>query len=44
MKPDWTYRFWRSTAQCLLGSVVVAALTFACFRLAANLTIASFST
>jgi hypothetical protein len=43
MKPDWTYRFWRSTAQCLLGSVV-AALTFACFRLAANLTIASFST
>jgi C4-dicarboxylate-specific signal transduction histidine kinase len=42
MKPDWTYRFWRSAAQCLLGGVVVAVVTFVCFRLEVNLTIASF--
>lgn len=41
MKPDWTSRLWRSAAQCLLGCIVVAVLTFACFRLEVNLTIAS---
>jgi C4-dicarboxylate-specific signal transduction histidine kinase len=41
MKPDWTSRLWRSAAQCLLGGIVVAVLTFACFRLEVNLTIAS---
>ena len=41
MKPNWTYRFWRSAAQCLLSGIVVAVLTFVCFRLRVNLTIAS---
>jgi C4-dicarboxylate-specific signal transduction histidine kinase len=41
MKPNWTYRFWRAAAQCLLGGAVVALLTFVCFRLRINLTIAS---
>ena len=39
MKRNWTYRFWRSAAQCLLASIVVALLTFVCFRLRLNLTI-----
>jgi C4-dicarboxylate-specific signal transduction histidine kinase len=30
---EGTYRFWRSAAQCLLGSIVVALVTFVCFRL-----------
>jgi C4-dicarboxylate-specific signal transduction histidine kinase len=34
-------RLWRSAAQCLIGGIVVAALTFVCFRLRANLTITS---
>jgi C4-dicarboxylate-specific signal transduction histidine kinase len=41
MKPDWTYRTWRSAAQCLLGGVVVAMVTFVGFRFQVNLTIAS---
>jgi C4-dicarboxylate-specific signal transduction histidine kinase len=41
MKPTWTYRFWRSTAQCLLGGIAVALLTFVCFRLQVNLAISS---
>jgi C4-dicarboxylate-specific signal transduction histidine kinase len=41
MKLTWTYRFWRSAAQCLLASVAVALLTFVCFRLQANLAIAA---
>src|SRR3984893_8423325 len=41
MKPNWTYRFWCAAAQCLLGGAVVAVLTFVCFRLRVNLTIAS---
>jgi C4-dicarboxylate-specific signal transduction histidine kinase len=41
MKPDWTNRYWRSAAQCLLGGIVVAVVTFVCFRLEVNLTIAS---
>ena len=33
MKLGGTYRFWRSGAQCLLGSIAVALLTFVCFQL-----------
>jgi C4-dicarboxylate-specific signal transduction histidine kinase len=33
MKRNGTYRFWRSAAQCLLGSIAVALLTFVCFQL-----------
>jgi hypothetical protein len=41
MKLRGTYRFWRTAAQCLLGSIAVALLTFVCFRLQAGLAIAS---
>jgi C4-dicarboxylate-specific signal transduction histidine kinase len=41
MKLNGTYRFWRSAAQCLLGSIAVALLTLVSFRLRANLAIAS---
>jgi C4-dicarboxylate-specific signal transduction histidine kinase len=41
MKPNWTYRFWRSAAQCLIGSIAIALLTYVCFRLRVNLAIAS---
>ena len=41
MKLTWTYRFRRSAAQCLLGSIAVALLTFVCFRLHVNLAIAA---
>lgn len=30
------YRLWRSAAQCLYGAVVLALLTYVCFRLQAN--------
>ena len=40
MKPDSTYNFGRSVVQCLLGSIVLALVTFVCFRLRVNLTIA----
>ena len=40
MKRTWTYRFWRSAAQCLLASIAVALLTFVSFQLRVNLTIA----
>ena len=33
MKRNQTYRIWRSATQCLLGSLGVALVTFACFRL-----------
>ena len=33
------YRFWRSAAQCLLGGIAVALVTFVCFRL--NVSIAT---
>jgi K+-sensing histidine kinase KdpD len=33
MNHNRTFSFWRSTAQCLVGSVVLALLTFVCFRL-----------
>jgi len=36
MKHNHLYRFWRSAAQCLLGSVGLALLTFVCFRLLVN--------
>ena len=31
-------RFWRSAAQCLLGGIAVALVTFVCFRLNVNIT------
>jgi C4-dicarboxylate-specific signal transduction histidine kinase len=40
MNRDQTSRFWRSAVPCLLGSVVIAVVTFVCFRLRVNLTIA----
>jgi C4-dicarboxylate-specific signal transduction histidine kinase len=40
MEPNRNYRFWRSAAQCLLGGIAIALLTFVCFRLQVNLTIA----
>ena len=42
MKLGGTYRFWRSGAQCLLGSIAVALLTFVCFRLQVREGIAAF--
>ena len=41
MKPNWTYRFWRSAAECLLGGIILAVLTFVSFQFRVNLTIAS---
>jgi C4-dicarboxylate-specific signal transduction histidine kinase len=41
MKGNQTYRFWRSAAQCLLGSIVVALVTFVCFRLQVQLATAA---
>jgi K+-sensing histidine kinase KdpD len=41
MNGNQTNRFWRSAAQCLLGVIGVALLTFVCFRLKVNLTIAA---
>src|SRR5262249_27919149 len=38
MNHNRAYRFWRSAAQCLLGAVVLALLTYVCFRLQANST------
>jgi PAS domain S-box-containing protein len=38
---SWAYRFWRSAAQCLLGAVFQALLTYVCFRLQANPTTAA---
>ncbi len=38
MNHNQTYRFWRSAAQCLLGGMAVALVTFVCFRLNVNLT------
>jgi PAS domain S-box-containing protein len=36
MNHNRTYRFWRSAAQCLFGAVVLALLTYVCFRLQVN--------
>jgi PAS domain S-box-containing protein len=35
------YRFWRSAAQCLLGGIAVALVTFVCFRLNVSITTAA---
>src|SRR6266850_2309761 len=36
-----TDRFWRSAAQCLLGGIAVALVTFVCFRLNVSITTAA---
>ena len=36
-----TYRFWHSAAQCLLGGIAVALVTFVCFRLNVSITTAA---
>src|SRR5215475_5185740 len=36
MNHNRTYRFWRSAAQCLFGVIVLALLTYVCFRLHVN--------
>jgi hypothetical protein len=36
MNNDRTHGFWRSAAQCLFGAVVLASLTYFCFRLQVN--------
>jgi hypothetical protein len=41
MKSSRANRFRRSAAECLLAGIVEAVLTFVCFRLQVNLTIAS---
>ena len=41
MKRNGSNRFWRSAAQCLLGSIAVALLTFVCFRLGVRAGIAA---
>ncbi len=41
MKLGGTYRFWRSGAQCLLGSTAVALVTLVCFQLQARAGIAA---
>src|SRR5215467_11995714 len=41
MNHHQTYRFWRSAAQCLLGGIAVALVTFVCLRLAVSITTAA---
>jgi C4-dicarboxylate-specific signal transduction histidine kinase len=41
MKRNQTGRLWRSVAQCLVGGVAVAALTFVCFRLEVRAAVAA---
>src|SRR5499433_687681 len=41
MNHHQTYRFWRSTAQCLLGGIAVALVTFVCLRLDVSITTAA---
>ena len=41
MNHNQTYRFWRSAAQCLLGGIAVALVTFVCFRLNFSITTAA---
>jgi K+-sensing histidine kinase KdpD len=38
MKYNRIYRLWRSAAQCLVGAIVLALLTYVCFRFQANST------
>ena len=41
MNHNQIYRFWRSAAQCLLGGIAVALVTFVCFRLNVSITTAA---
>ena len=41
MNHKQTGRFWRSAAQCLLGGIAVALVTFVCFRLNVSVTTAA---
>ena len=41
MNHNQTDRFWRSAAQCLLGGITVALVTFVCFRLNVSITTAA---
>src|SRR5258705_2285037 len=41
MNHNEIYRFWRSAAQCLLGGIAVALVTFVCFRLNVSITTAA---
>ena len=41
MNHNQTHRFWRSAAQCLLGGIAVALVTFVCFRLNVSITTAA---
>jgi len=41
MSHNQIYRFWRSAAQCLLGGIAVALVTFVCFRLNVSITTAA---
>ena len=41
MSHNRTYRFWRSAAQCLLGGIAMALVTFVCFRLNVSITTAA---
>ena len=41
MNHNQTDRFWRSAAQCLLGGIAVALVTFVCFRLNVSITTAA---
>ena len=36
MNHNRTYGFWRSAAQCLFGTIVLALMTYVCFRLRVN--------
>ena len=36
MNHNRTYGFWRSAAQCLFGAIVLALMTYVCFRLRVN--------
>jgi C4-dicarboxylate-specific signal transduction histidine kinase len=42
MLHNQNYRLWRVVAQCLVGSVAIALLTFVCFRLRLNLATTAF--
>ena len=40
MKHNQTSRYWHAAAQCLVGSIGLALLTFVCFRLHVSITTA----
>ena len=43
VKRDWRSKFWRSAAQLLLGSIGLALVTLACFRMGLNLATTAFA-